>query len=192
MLIEKARHEGIRSGAVTVLFRRWRRRQATAGKVYRTALGRVAVHDIEVVQLSEITDDDAARAGYESARAVVEDLRGDPADAVYRLRIRFVEEPDPRDELAASTTLTAGELANIAQRLARLDRASPTGPWTEQTLRIIHRRPAVRAGDLAEELGRDLVKFKLNVRSLKNLGLTISLGTGYEISPRGRAYLAQP
>jgi hypothetical protein len=26
----------------------------------------------------------------------------------------------------------------------------------------------------------------LNVRKLKNLGLTISLGTGYRISPRGR------
>jgi hypothetical protein len=46
------------------------------------------------------------------------------------------------------------------------------------TLRIISRRPAVRAGDLADELGRDVPRFKLDVRKLKNLGLTVSLGTG--------------
>ena len=31
--------------------------------------------------------------------------------------------------------------------------------------------------------------FKLDVRKLKGLGLTISLGTGYRLSPRGEAYL---
>ncbi|MEJ7721115.1 MAG: hypothetical protein WKF58_12005 [Ilumatobacteraceae bacterium] len=33
--------------------------------------------------------------------------------------------------------------------------------------------------------------FKLDVRKLKNLGLTHSLAVGYELSPRGRAYLRQ-
>ena len=32
--------------------------------------------------------------------------------------------------------------------------------------------------------------FKLDVRKLKRLGLTVSLEVGYELSPRGRAYLA--
>ncbi|MFG3442753.1 hypothetical protein ACGF0J_36395 [Nonomuraea sp. NPDC047897] len=190
MLIEKERHDGIRSGVITVLFRRWRQRQATAGNVYRTALGRVAVDAIDVVAAERITEADAAAAGYPSAAAVVEDLRGRPEDPVYRLRVRFVEEPDPRDELAASGDLPAGELESIAARLARLDRASRTGPWTEATLEIISRRPAVRAGDLAGELGRDPAQFKLDVRKLKNLGLTVSLGTGYRISTRGAAYLA--
>jgi hypothetical protein len=57
------------------------------------------------------------------------------------------------------------------------------------TLRLIQRRPAVRAGDLADELGRERLPFKTDVRKLKNLGLTISLGTGYRLSPRGEAYL---
>jgi hypothetical protein len=47
----------------------------------------------------------------------------------------------------------------------------------------------VRAGDLAADFGRDLQPFKTDVRKLKNLGLTISLEVGYELSPRGRAYL---
>ncbi|MFI6791385.1 hypothetical protein ACIBG4_29055 [Nonomuraea sp. NPDC050383] len=190
MLIEKERHDGIRSGAITVLFRRWRQRQATAGNVYRTALGRVAVDAIDVVEAGRITDADAEAAGYPSAAAVVEDLRGHPGDPVYRLRVRFVDEPDPRDEAAASGDLSAGERETIAARLARLDRGSRTGPWTEATLEIISRRPEVRAGDLADELGRDAAQFKLDVRKLKNLGLTVSLGTGYRISARGAAYLA--
>ena len=36
----------------------------------------------------------------------------------------------------------------------------------------------------------ELLPFKLHVRKLKNLGLTISLGTGYRLSPRGESYLA--
>jgi len=190
VLIERARHEGIRRGGTTVLFRRWARPQATAGKVYRTALGRVAVDEVDVVRPGDITDADAARAGYGSADEVLADLRGRESDPIYRLRIRFVEEPDPRDVLAATADLPDDERRRLDEKLARLDRSSPTGPWTDATLRIIGRRPAVRAGDLAEELGQDQVKFKVDVRRLKNLGLTISLGTGYELSPRGRAYLA--
>ena len=49
--------------------------------------------------------------------------------------------------------------------------------------------PATRAGDLADEVGRERLPFKADVRKLKNLGLTISLGVGYELSPRGQAYL---
>ena len=47
----------------------------------------------------------------------------------------------------------------------------------------------MRAGDLADELGRERLPFKTDVRKLKNLGLTISLDVGYRLSPRGEAYL---
>ena len=39
--------------------------------------------------------------------------------------------------------------------------------------------------------GRETLPFKIDVRKLKNLGLTISLPIGYELSPRGEAYLAR-
>jgi len=51
--------------------------------------------------------------------------------------------------------------------------------------------PGRRAGDLAQMLGRDTRTFKLDVRKLKALGLTISLETGYRLSPRGEAFLAR-
>jgi hypothetical protein len=43
---------------------------------------------------------------------------------------------------------------------------------------------------LAEELGRERFALKADVRKLKRLGLTLSREVGYELSPRGRAYVA--
>jgi hypothetical protein len=73
-----------------------------------------------------------------------------------------------------------------------LEPSSPGGPTcpTEPTLRTIARHPEVRAGDLATALGRDRHSFKIDVRKLKNLGLTLSYPIGYRLSPRGEAYLA--
>lgn len=45
--------------------------------------------------------------------------------------------------------------------------------------------PERRAGDLADMLKMERLDFKLNIRKLKNLGLTISRGVGYSISPLG-------
>ena len=56
-------------------------------------------------------------------------------------------------------------------------------------LAAIEQRPATRAPDLAESFGRDTAEFKVDVRKLKNLGLTLSLPVGYRLSPRGEAYL---
>jgi hypothetical protein len=129
------------------------------------------------------------RAGYGSAAELIADLRGEPGAPVYRVQFRLVEGGDPRDALASNDSLTAEDVEAIRTRLARLDAASKGGPWTMQTLRLIEQRPKVRAGDLAVELGREKEPLKLDIRKLKNLGLTLSLETGYEISARGRTFL---
>ena len=49
----------------------------------------------------------------------------------------------------------------------------------------------MRAADLAASFGRETQPFKLDVRKLKALGLTLSLEVGYRLSPRGEAYLRQ-
>lgn len=190
MLIEKRLQEGIRDGSITVMFRRWRNRQVTAGKVYRTAAGRIAVDEVTVVAPSRISRRDAEAAGYASVAQARADLRGSPDDPVYLLRIRPAEGPDPRDELASDDRLEPADVDEITRRLERLDRSSTSGPWTSVTLAIIAERPTVRAPDLAAALGRETHPFKLDVRKLKNLGLTISLPVGYRLSPRGAAYLS--
>jgi hypothetical protein len=189
MLFQKRFWEPIRAGEVTLTFRRWKRAQVVAGRVYRTAAGRLHVDTVDVVAVDAIDDDDAIRCGYASAAALVADLRGDPAGPVYRIAFRHLDEPDPRDLLAAAAHLEADDVIAIDRRLDRLDRASSHGPWTRQYLAAIAEHPGVRAPDLAERFGRETQPFKTDVRKLKNLGLTISLRVGYRISPRGRAYL---
>jgi hypothetical protein len=188
MLFESRFVDGIRSGAVTVTFRRWKRPQAAAGRRQRTIAGIIEVEAIDVVEPGAISDMDARRAGYPDAGALVADLRGTPALPLYRIQFRAVRGPDPRDTLAADGDLSPEALAELDRRLARLD-AAGGAPWTRATLEVIAARPEVRAADLAASLGRDTPSFKLDVRKLKALGLTISLERGYRLSPRGAAYL---
>jgi hypothetical protein len=189
VLFEQRFWEPISRGEVTVTFRRWKRRQAVPGHRYRTPRAIIEADGVDVVSVDDITDDDARAGGYPDVDALVADLRGTPDLDLYRVRFHVVHEPDPRAELAAAASLTPEDRAGIDARLDRLDRASSHGPWTRQTLRLIERMPATRAGDLADEVGRERLSFKADVRKLKNLGLTISLGVGYELSPRGQAYL---
>ena len=189
MLVERRAREGIFDGSVTVLVRRWRRPQATAGHVYRTAAGRIAVDEVAVIDPTALTDADAGAAGYPTADALRAALRGNDDDLVYRLRVRPAEGPDPRAELARNADLTPADVAELDHRLDRLDRAGETGPWTTCVLTAIQAEPGRRAGDLAAAAGRERLPYKTDVRKLKALGLTISLATGYRLSPRGEAYL---
>jgi hypothetical protein len=189
VLVEQRLRDGLLDGSITVAFRRWRRPQVVAGRRYRTRAGMLAVDAVDVIDPAAITAEDAVRAGYGSPAEAVADLRGRPGDPVFRLALRVLDQPDPRDELARDAALTDADVAAIAARLARLDRASPRGPWTAAALDAIATRPAVLAAELAASLGRDTASFKLDVRKLKAMGLTHSLRRGYELSPRGRAFL---
>lgn len=179
----------VMSGEITVAFRRWRTPRVFAGRVYRTNAGRLYVESVDRIALSSIKSADARAAGRPSVAAVRADDRGDTALPLWRIRFHLATDPDQRELLAADDALSPEALADIAARLARLDKASSHGAWTEQTLRLIASNPARRAPDLAASVGRDTQPFKLDVRKLKNLGLTHSLKIGYELSPRGETYL---
>lgn len=190
MLFEARFGPGIADGSVSLTFRRWKRCQATAGKTYRTAAGRIEVETVDIVDPASITDREAKRAGYPDAAALVADLRGTDDLPVYRVAFHAATDDDPRAVLAATADLSADDVAEIDRRLDRLDRASSHGAWTMAVLRTIEARPATRAPELAEAFGRETAPFKIDVRKLKNLGLTLSLPVGYRLSPRGEAYLA--
>jgi hypothetical protein len=190
VLFPKPFWQGIADGSVTLTYRRWRRQQVLTGRRYRTPAGIVEVTSVTTVSPDEIRDDEACRAGYRDAGTLVADLTDRPGIDLYRIEFHAIAEPDPRAVLAASADLDEGEIAEITRRLDRLDRASSHGPWTRETLALIRDQPATRAADLAGELGRDRASFKIDVRKLKNLGLTESLDVGYRLSLRGGAYLA--
>ncbi|MGW3352023.1 hypothetical protein ACWDA3_52765 [Nonomuraea rubra] len=185
MLFERRLREGVQNGSITLAFRRWKRAQVTAGGRYRMGSGLMAeVTSVAVTSAADVTEGDARAAGYPGRAALLADLDARGHDPIHRVGLRLVTEPDPRDVLAATASLTAGDVAELDRRLDRM------GPWAVRTLELIAERPGVKAGDLAPEVGQELARFKLNVRRLKELGLTISLETGYRLSPRGEAYLS--
>jgi hypothetical protein len=186
MLFRPADLAAIASGEVTVAFRRWKRPMARAGGRQQTAVGVLAFDSVDRVE--DITPADARRAGFSDPAGAWAMLRGREGD-LYRVTLRLAG-PDPRIALREDAALSDADRAEIDARLARLDRASSHGAWTEATLRAIAESPGTRAADLAERLDRERLPFKADVRKLKALGLTESLEVGYRLSPRGRAYLA--
>lgn len=190
MLFPKRFWPGIADGTITVTFRRWHRAHVVAGRSYRTPAGIVEVMSVAAADVAAITDQEASRAGHLDARALVADLPVRPGATLYRIEFHRAPGRDPRAELAADADLDEPDVIVISARLDRLDRASRHGPWTRTTLEVVRDRPAIRAADLAASLDRETRPFKIDVRKLKNLGLTESLDVGYRLSPRGCAYLA--
>ncbi|MCW3158060.1 hypothetical protein [Micropruina sonneratiae] len=190
MLLPPTVAAGVRDGSVSLAFRRWRRPDVRPGQQFRTSAGVIRVESVETVDPASITESDAALAGHPSADSVRKRLSGEDGWTTYRIGLGWAGE-DPRIALRSADELSDDDVAALDQRLERLDRASTHGAWTMATLELIGRRPQVRAPDLAAEFGRETAPFKLDVRKLKNLGLTISHPVGYELSPRGRAYLAR-
>jgi len=186
---EQRLRDGIHSGAVVLAFRRWKRSQVVPGHQYRTGIDMVEVESVDIVEPSSVDDAQAREAGYRCVAELLADLRGDPGLPVYRIRLRRVDGRDPRDELAASASLTEADLTAIDARLARMDRSSVRGPWTGEVLKLIADQPGTVSTVLAEAMGWERQDFKLHVRRLKELGLTLSLEVGYRLSPRGESYL---
>ena len=185
--------EGIQDGSVSLAFRRWKRSQVVAGHRYRMGAGAglALVTAVDIIEPLAISDTDALAAGFSSAAEVLDDLAGSSDTAIYRIAFRAVQEADPRDVLGRKDALGPEDLAELNRRLDRLDRSSTHGAWTRDSLLAIAQSPGVRAVDLAPRLGwTELQQFKLHVRKLKALGLTLSLPVGYELSPRGAAYVS--
>jgi hypothetical protein len=188
MLFPQRFWSGLADGSVDLAFRRWRRLGVKAGGTQLTPAGLLAIDAVDVVEVGDISEDDARRAGHRDRAELVEELGRHPDGTLYRIAFHHAG-ADPRVALREDADVSEDDLAGIRARLVRLDRASSHGPWTEAVLRMIAARPAVRAADLAASLGRETQPFKTDVRKLKRLGLTESLDVGYRLSLRGRVVL---
>ncbi|HET6152745.1 MAG TPA: hypothetical protein VFE15_07295 [Marmoricola sp.] len=189
MLLPPKVAAGVADGTMTVAFRRWRKQAVKVGSEFTTSAGVVRVVAVCVVQPDKITQADAVRAGHPDAASVRKRLAGEEGWATYRIELAYAG-PDPRLALRESADLTEEDITAIDSKLERLDRASSHGRWTLHYLDLIREHPQRRAPDLAEREGRETAPFKIDIRKLKALGLTISHPVGYEISPRGIAYRA--
>jgi hypothetical protein len=190
LLFKKAFHEGLVSGSITLTFRRWQKPHVRTGGRYRChPIGVLEVDDVRIVEVREISATDAERAGFASREVLVSYLAElgplDDATEVHRVELHHGGDGD-RVELALQDQLSAADVAAITTKLAKMDGKTP---WTKQTLTIIEKNPRIAASKLAAKLGRETLPFKADVVKLKKLGLTQSFEVGYEVAPRGRAYL---
>jgi hypothetical protein len=181
VLFKQGFWDRLADGTVTLAFRRWKRPTIKPGGALQTPGGVLGIDEVDRIDPSEVTREDARAAGYADRHEALADLR--PEGNLYRIRFHRLGD-DPRIALRLRTTFDDTEFAELMRILSRLD-------WAWSTLDLIGNHPGVVSTDLAAHLGIERVQFKLRVRRLKALGLTESLEVGYRLSPRGHAFLAE-
>jgi hypothetical protein len=175
----------VADGRIDLAFRRWERPRVKPGGSQRTPIGVIGFESVRAVSREQVSEEEAQRAGFATRDQLLAFLDHRTDGEIYRVQLRLAG-PDPRIALRESVPDDQA-VAEIEQRLARLDQFSTHGPWTRAVLEAIRDEPGRRAGDLAAEMDRPRLPFKMDVRKLKELGLTESLPIGYRLSPRGRA-----
>jgi hypothetical protein len=179
------------AGRKTVTWRLWKYGHVKAGKQYNLGSwdgtpGSIVIDDVRTVRVADITDNDAHEVGHPDAKTLVAFCAGHtgasvtPDTLLHRVAFHWSPEVLRKPELL---------IEEIARRCEKLDAASPWGPWTLQTLRLIEEYPQTVSWTLAREIDIPRAEFKLLVRKLKGLGLTISHPIGYELSELGAAYM---
>lgn len=167
MLFSTDAHPGLRSGEITLTFRAWKRAQAKPGGHHKVqGVGVLAIDDVRLVPVEEITDDDARRSGHADRAALL--ARFPQAREVWRVAFHLDDTPPP-------APLADDEALKRAHRL----------PWALDVLRLIRDQPGTVSTKLAAQAGRDRLPFKADVRKLKAIGLTESLEVGYRLTPLG-------
>ena len=186
LLFQKRFHEGLVSGAITLTFRRWKQPHVKPGGRYRVhPIGVVMCDAVSIVDDASVTPADARAAGFTSLDEMKQWMRPGP-DPLYRVVLHHAGDGD-RVEIATDDNLTPEALKELQKRIARLEKK---GPWVKKVMRLIARHPRIAASKLAKKLKRETQPFKIDVRKLKKLGLTMSFEVGYEVSPRGKKFLA--
>jgi hypothetical protein len=186
LLFKHSALDKIARNEIALAFRRWKRPTVKVGGRVRTASGVVLIGDITTVDGSALTEKDAVAAGFPTLGALQEMLGADDGTPVYRIELNGIE-PDGRVALRNDAVLSDEDWHALTMRFARWDKTSPG--YFPSILRAIDANPEVAAAALAARAGVETLKFKQDVRKLKELGLTESLDVGYRLSPRGEAVL---
>ncbi|NJO43700.1 MAG: ASCH domain-containing protein [Cyanobacteria bacterium RU_5_0] len=185
MLIKHQVLERIADGTVTLAFRRWKCPTVKTGGQLRTAVGILAIDEVAVIHVDEITAEAAQKAGYSSCSELLHTLNKNEEGTLYRIKFHFAGQ-DPREVLREQVNLTDDEFDKVHQTLTQLDLKSQDGSWTMTILRLIKQHPGLRATELAALVHLDTQVLKVKVRKLKSIGLTVSIARGgYQLSPRG-------
>jgi DNA-binding Lrp family transcriptional regulator len=185
MLIKMETLQRIKAGEITHAFRSWVRPTVKTGSRLRTAIGVIEIEDVREVLMSDLIERDASQAGHASLNELVNELMKRPDGTIYRILLRFAG-PDDRKTLAQDHDLSEQACNLVLMQLRKIDRGVAREGWALKVLELIAEFPGVAAKHLAERMLEEKTVFKTRVRRLKELGLTESLKTGYQLSPRGQ------
>src|SRR6476646_3570142 len=151
MLLKNKIIEGIQSGKITLIFRRWKKPGVKKGGTQMTQKGVVGIDDIRAVAENQITESDAKKAGFGSKEELMSQMY-DRDEDIYKIKVHWVGE-DPRKALRTNDKLSKKELDEIIGKLRKLDENSQRGNWTQLYLQMIHDQPNTHAAILAEQIG---------------------------------------
>jgi len=185
MLFKEIHLSGIKSGKITLAFRKWQKASVKRGSLLHTSVGLVEIRKIEIVNENDITEQDAIQAGFTDKKQLLKSLRHNSAGTIFKIPVSY-HSADPRIKLREQTELSEQQFTDLKNKLERLDNRSKQGHWTNKVLLAIKNNPNLHAIGIAKLTGLEKEWLKLNIRKLKNLGLTISHNVGYELSPLGK------
>lgn len=188
MLFKEIHLIGIKSGRITLAFRKWQKASVKNGSLLQTSIGLVEIHKVEAVNENDITDKDALNADFNDKNQLLNSFTKNSTGTIFKISISY-HSADPRIKLRETTELTEPQLADLKRKIGRLDNRSKQGNWTRKILLTIKDNPNLHAIGIAKCTGFEKEWLKLNIRKLKNLGLTISHNVGYELSSLGKVFV---
>lgn len=188
MLFKEIHLNGIKSGKITLAFRKWQKASVKEGSLLHTSIGLVEIRKIKTVDETDITDKDALHTGFANKKQLLQSFTHNSTGTIFKISVCY-HSADPRIKLREQTELSEQQFTDLKKKLERLDNHSKQGYWTEKILLTIKDNPNLHAIDIAKLTGFEKEWLKLNIRKLKNLGLTISHTLGYELSPLGKTFV---
>ena len=188
MIFKLSHLEGIKAGKITLAFRKWKKPTVRKGSLIKTEIAVVEIVDVCEAQLHDISNSYAVNAGFDILKNLIKAIDSVQDGTLYKIKVRYYSE-DPRIALREHTAVPEHDFQLLKKKLERLDNHSTMGPWTLTVLKAIGDNPKLRAADLAKKLDMQKDELKINIRKLKNLGITISHEVGYTISPLGEFFL---
>ena len=188
MLFKVKDLQAIKNGDVHFAFRNWEKPRVKKGSIINTAVGQIRIENVEQITAGKISKKDLLLSGYKDLNKLLIQLKAKTSDPIYKIKVCYHGE-DPRIAMRNRSTITDTEFQEIKTKLDRMDNRSASGPWTIKVLHLIDKHPHQRAQFLADTLNADKDKLKINIRKLKNMGLTQSHEIGYTISAFGKQFL---
>ena len=122
MLLKQNILKLIKSGDVSLVFRKWQRANVKTGGTQMTSMGVLSILSVDIVEPEDISEKDATRAGCSNREELLTLLDRRSAGDIYRIGVAFAGE-DPRIALR-ETLPDETETASIVVKLRKMDQRS--------------------------------------------------------------------